>query len=556
MKYIIRPAVATDEKRICELYVEMLQTVYHTKETEGYKTGELDKFWSGYEDRIFVAEDEAVVGFLSVEVYHEDEDYVYLNDFAVTEGYRNKGIGSALLEAAESYAQKINILKLCLHVEKTNLTAMRFYQKSGYAIYRDDGHRYLMNRELSPRSDTMVQGNSKRKRFLAVFSGFPDHHFPEEIAKRLREELTQRKSIVFITACPLNYRQNDDDCEGMHEMFAEQNLPFEKHCVIDKRTDPSLAKELVNNADCVFLMGGGACREQLDLIREKGCYEALLNCHVAVLGVSAGSMNMAKNTVDFIDSMEPFEGLGFTDITVSCHHDPKDKWRYEKTLRMSEDRVVYAMEDMSAIFIKEGKINTVGKIYRAENRKLNLLAAEDIQELEREKATRNELARVAKQLAEIPLHGNVNGMESNLEPIVRLFPTWNVKEADGLWCAAFVYYCCLEAGFEIPYRPEECKTCHLAGCLGWEEFAIGDQRIEYHKGTEGFDSKAGDIVIYDRVFENKEHDHIGIVLEKRENTILAAEGNINNRSGIIERPADEHIRAYIRIPDGYRYEDI
>ena len=126
-------------------------------------------------------------------------------------------------------------------------------------------------------------------------------------------------------------------------------------------------------------------------------------------------------------------------------------------------------------------------------------------------------------------------------------------EADGLWCAAFVLYCCREAGFEIPYRPNECKTCHLAACFGWEEFAINDHRIEYHKGTEAFVPKAGDIVIYDRVFENREHDHMGIVLEKREHALLAAEGNVNNISGIIERPIDEHIRAYIRIPDGYQY---
>ena len=106
----------------------------------------------------------------------------------------------------------------------------------------------------------------------------------------------------------------------------------------------------------------------------------------------------------------------------------------------------------------------------------------------------------------------------------------------------------------IPYNPEECKTCHLAACFGWEEFAAGDQRIEYHKGAAGCTPEAGDIVIYDRVFEDKEHDHIGIILEKRESTILVAEGNVNNISGIIERPIDDHIRAYIRIPDGYRYE--
>lgn len=172
------------------------------------------------------------------------------------------------------------------------------------------------------------------------------------------------------------------------------------------------------------------------------------------------------------------------------------------------------------------------------------------------KATREYLAKVAKDMALTPFHGAVDGRKSNLAPIVRSFPTWTVEEADGLWCAAFVYYCCKEAGFVIPYRPRECKTCHLAACPGWEEFAMDDPRIEYHKGTEDFVPEAGDIVLYDRVFENREHDHMGIILEKREHSILAAEGNFNNFSGIIERAIDEHIRAFIRIPDGYRYIEL
>ena len=156
-------------------------------------------------------------------------------------------------------------------------------------------------------------------------------------------------------------------------------------------------------------------------------------------------------------------------------------------------------------------------------------------------------------MAKKPFHGFSEGKESNLQSIVQPFPNWTVEEADRQWCAAFVYYCCVKAGFDIPIRPIECKTCHLAGCIAWEEFAIGDPQIEYHKGSEGFTPGAGDIVLYDRVFENQEHDHMGVVIENRENTIIAAEGNINNRSGIIERVIDEHIRAYIRIPDGFEY---
>lgn len=170
-------------------------------------------------------------------------------------------------------------------------------------------------------------------------------------------------------------------------------------------------------------------------------------------------------------------------------------------------------------------------------------------------ATRKKLAEIAREKALLPFHGYIDGKESNIELIVKHFPKWSIKDADRLWCAAFVYYCCVEAGLEIPYSPDECVTCSLAGCGGWEEYAIGDSRIEYHKRGDGFVPEAGDIVLYDRVFINKEHDHIGIILEAYEDRLVVAEGNTfnDNISRVMERPMDEHIRAYIRIADGYRY---
>ena len=79
------------------------------------------------------------------------------------------------------------------------------------------------------------------------------------------------------------------------------------------------------------------------------------------------------------------------------------------------------------------------------------------------KGTRKQLAKVAGEMAQIPFHGFGKEEGSNLQPVVQPFPGWTVEEADGLWCAAFVYYCCRETGFEFPIRPDECKTCHLAG---------------------------------------------------------------------------------------------
>ena len=59
---------------------------------------------------------------------------------------------------------------------------------------------------------------------IAFFSGFPERRFTEEIAMRLKKELTIRKRIVFITACPEDYQQNDEDSAGMHGMFEEYGI--------------------------------------------------------------------------------------------------------------------------------------------------------------------------------------------------------------------------------------------------------------------------------------------------------------------------------------------
>ena len=148
MEYKIRTAVQADEERIRELFLEMLRTIYRTDDVKGYGEGDLDRFRSESQDRIYVAEDREVVAFLSVEVHHDPVDHIYLDDFSVTEAYRNKGIGSALIRTAESYAGQTGSQAVILHVEKTNTSAMRFYERMGYSIFRDDGDRYLLKKDI------------------------------------------------------------------------------------------------------------------------------------------------------------------------------------------------------------------------------------------------------------------------------------------------------------------------------------------------------------------------------------------------------------------------
>ena len=148
-QYRIRQAVPADEKRIRELFQEMLRTIYHTPDAAGYEDGYLDRFWAGSGDRIYVAEDEEVVGFLSVEVHHEPVLYLYLDDFSVTEAYRNLGIGTALIRTAESFAAEEDVSAVLLHVEKTNGSGMRLYERLGYSVFRDDGNRLLLKKDIT-----------------------------------------------------------------------------------------------------------------------------------------------------------------------------------------------------------------------------------------------------------------------------------------------------------------------------------------------------------------------------------------------------------------------
>lgn len=165
--------------------------------------------------------------------------------------------------------------------------------------------------------------------------------------------------------------------------------------------------------------------------------------------------------------------------------------------------------------------------------------------------SKSDLAATARTEALKTWHGAVTGLTSNLAPIIAPFPRWKLEEAEGLWCAAFVYHCCLTAGYKFPVRPKECVSCNLAGCVAWEEWARADGRVDWLPPASR--PQPGDIVLFDRVFEDKPHDHIGIVVEVREGSILTAEGNIGNVSGVVERPRDSHIRGYIRLPDHFDY---
>ena len=200
--------------------------------------------------------------------------------------------------------------------------------------------------------------NSK---LIGFFSGFPTHHFTDDIVDVLKKELVVRDSLVFVSAWPNEYQQNNDDSNGMHEMFAERNMPFKNHYVIDHRTTTAKAISLVRNASCIFLMGGHAT-QQMQLMHDKNIFDEIRRSSAVILGVSAGSMNMGKHTVDIYESLTPYDGLGFSDITIKAHY-PLESNLLQKLKQISMTLPVCAMTDESAIFIRNTQVTCAGEIH-------------------------------------------------------------------------------------------------------------------------------------------------------------------------------------------------
>ena len=149
MEYILRKATAEDAGRINDLFIEMLQTIFEDENIEGYKEGDLDYYFSGSEVWICVAEAAGeIVGFLSIEVHREEENFLYYDDFSVSRNYRGMGIGTALMAEAEKYCRTLGFNTIVLHVEKSNSSARRLYERSGFEILRDDGHRLCLIKHL------------------------------------------------------------------------------------------------------------------------------------------------------------------------------------------------------------------------------------------------------------------------------------------------------------------------------------------------------------------------------------------------------------------------
>jgi RimJ/RimL family protein N-acetyltransferase len=137
----IRPAVPGDAGQLAELASAV------ASEEEGWLLADARWRSAGEERRyiralqrhpdaaLFVAEDEVgrLVGRLSLmRDPHPSSAHVADLGLMVAAAHRRRGVGSALMQAAESWARRAGVSKLELHVFPHNEPAIALYEKLGY----------------------------------------------------------------------------------------------------------------------------------------------------------------------------------------------------------------------------------------------------------------------------------------------------------------------------------------------------------------------------------------------------------------------------------------
>lgn len=108
----------------------------------------------------------------------------------------------------------------------------------------------------------------------------------------------------------------------------DMTMHFKKYSVLDGRNSKD-AKQLIDEADFIVLTGGHV-PTQNKFFAEFGLFELLKNSQAVVLGISAGTMNLAETVYsppeldgEYLDEnfRRFFGGVGRTNINVFPHYD-------------------------------------------------------------------------------------------------------------------------------------------------------------------------------------------------------------------------------------------
>lgn len=204
---------------------------------------------------------------------------------------------------------------------------------------------------------------------------------------RLKADLPPYCRCLFICSSPDRRDLTASFGADVFSAFAEAGMPFSSYAVLDGYNWQDAAF-LIENSDLIILAGGHV-PTQNRFFNEIGLGQLLEYYEGVVLGISAGSMNMAEvvyaQPEDPGESIDPdyerfVPGLGLTTLQI-CPHYQKVRDAMLDGKRLFEDityldsygSTFYALPDGSYFYIHDGHTLLLGEAYRIRNGILELL---------------------------------------------------------------------------------------------------------------------------------------------------------------------------------------
>jgi len=202
-------------------------------------------------------------------------------------------------------------------------------------------------------------------------SGFPNG-FTNDFIQCIKEYYNYNGSFVFIASDFAGHSKTDRHLDTFLSMFSYNGILFNEVHVIDDRVTKEKAVAYIETADVVWIAGGDTLK-QIAYLKRYNLIPVLQRKEGITIGMSAGSINMAKRVVlakdieDNIPELVIYDGVGLVDINVEPHLDCVSEEHMKDVYEASQYTTVYGIYDNTFIKIVNDTMEIYGEYFKYNN---------------------------------------------------------------------------------------------------------------------------------------------------------------------------------------------
>ena len=198
-------------------------------------------------------------------------------------------------------------------------------------------------------------------------SGFPNG-FTEMFLAELRRYLPAQGFFVMVASDFSAHEKSQQYLQQYIRDFSVHGISFQEAALVDFTISQKEAVSLVQRADVIWLSGGPTLT-QIRHIKEYRLIEPLRERDGVTIGMSAGSINMARQVVvakdldDGIARLSQYEGIGLVDFNIEPHFASVTEERMPDIWEAAKKQMLFTGYMMNPFLWKRAdRFNFLGRI--------------------------------------------------------------------------------------------------------------------------------------------------------------------------------------------------